>query len=277
MLRQAIDLPGVGNARELGGYAIGDAHVKGGVLLRTAALAKATPEAIQRLRDDYRLQTVVDFRMRDELRYIMDPEVPGATNRALTVVEFEDYPVPEGVGQDDIERVFAFFKDPTTDRMQLFNFVYDFGMLGPEQYVTFLTAERGKRAFAAFFQELLQLEEDRAILWHCTDGKDRTGCAAMLVLSALGADRQTVLDDYLLTNEYNAAIVEAVRQRTAAYPMPKEKLDALLFMSGAVVEGYMTHAMDVLEEGYGSIEGYLRDELGVGAPELARLREKFLI
>ena len=98
----------------------------------------------------------------------------------------------------------------------------------------------------------------------------------MLLLSALGAGRDEIIDDYMLTNEYKAPQIEAIRQKMAAYPMPPEKLDALLFMSGAVVGQYMTNAIDTLNEKYGSVEGYLREELNVGAHELGILRRKYL-
>lgn len=272
MPRQAIDIPGVGNARELGGYAVGETRVKEGVLLRSAGLANVTPEAIERLQNMYRVQTVIDFRMSVEQGVRPDPKVPGAEGVHVPVVELEDFSAPEELRR----RVGELFGDMGANRMELFEIVYGLGMVGPELYVRFLTGERGRKGFAAFFQKLLELEEGRAILWHCTDGKDRTGCAAMLVLFALGATRETVLADYLLTNEYNAAVLDAVRKQVAAHPMPAEKRDALLFMSGGVLEGYLARAIEVLEEGYGSVEGYLREEIGVGEEERERLRSVFL-
>lgn len=50
MTGQNLPLAGVGNARQLGGYQIGDRHVKDGVLLRTADLNHITPEALEMLR-----------------------------------------------------------------------------------------------------------------------------------------------------------------------------------------------------------------------------------
>ena len=84
------------------------------------------------------------------------------------------------------------------------------------------------------------------------------------------------MEDYLLTNEFNAAILGAVRQKAAALQMPLEKRDALIFMSGCVAERYMGHALDTLNKRYGSVTGYLRDELGVGSAELDLLKEKYL-
>lgn len=273
MLKQAIDLPGVSNARELGGYAIGEHRVKGGVLLRTGDLGRATPETIERLHDTYCVQTVIDLRMGIEQDIQPDPEVPDATNRRLSIIEMQDFPIPAGVDPSMIELL----SDPTANRMELFELSYKTGAVGREMYVSFLLGERGKKGFGSFFRELLEIEEGRAILWHCTDGKDRTGCAAMLLLCALGADRQTVLDDFLLTNAYNVARVEGAMKHFDTDSMSAEKLEALRVMVGGVEGSYMEHAMDVLEERYGSVGGYLSDELGVGKTEIDLLQDKFLI
>jgi protein-tyrosine phosphatase len=47
-------------------------------------------------------------------------------------------------------------------------------------------------------------------------------------------------------------------------------------MCGAVVDKYMTNAIDTLNERYGSVEGYLREELNFGNVELEELREKYI-
>src|SRR5262249_45387779 len=54
------------------------------------------------------------------------------------------------------------------------------------------------------FDELLVLNTDSALVFHCTAGKDRTGIAAALILYALGVDENTIMDDYLATNYYRA-------------------------------------------------------------------------
>jgi len=269
VLKQAIDLPGIGNARELGGYVIGDKKVKKGVLLRTAGLINASPEAIKKLQNEYRLQTVADFRMTNERQSIPDPEIPGVRNIHLPVIELEDY------SEQDPELAAKFINGG--DRMELFELSYELGMLGPEIYVNFLLNDRGKKAYREFFRLLTEHDPDKgALLWHCTDGKDRTGCAAMLILAALGASRETIIADYMLTNEYNAARVETIRQKTSSYPMPPEKREALIFTCGAVVERYITNAIETLNEKYGNVRGYLCEELSVGNAELEKLRNKYL-
>ena len=271
MEKQGIDLPGIGNARELGGYRIKDKVIRRGVLLRTGKLDQAASEALQLLQDKYRLQTIVDFRMSTEKAGQSDPEIPGAEYVHLPVFEIED--MMEGADPGLV----AFYMEHATDRMALFELSYEQKLVDEKLYARFLLGDRGKHAVREFFRLLMELEKERAILWHCADGKDRTGCAAMLILFALGADRELVLRDYLLTNEYNAPILEAIRAKVAPMRMSEDKLKLLLFMSGGVFPEYMDHAIDALCEHYGSVRGYLEEEIGLGKYELEKLKEAFLV
>lgn len=269
MLEKSISLQGVGNARQLGGYRIGDKRIRDGILIRTAALNQATPEALEALQNKYRVQSVIDLRMSQEQNHIPDPAIPGAMNIHLPVIEMED------MLTDVDPKLIEPFSDPQMDRMVMFNMAYETGMLNEKLYTDFLLKDRGRVAYRGFFEALLDLQEGRAILWHCTDGKDRTGCAAMLVLLALGADRETVLHDYMLTNVYNAQLLEGIRQKVAPLGMPDEKLNALLFMSGGVAETYMDNAINALIREFGSVRGYLL-ELGIGEREISELRGRLL-
>lgn len=269
MLEKSISLQGVGNARQLGGYRIEDKRIRDGILIRTAALNQATPEALEALQNKYRVQTVIDLRMSQEQNHIPDPAIPGAMNIHLPVIEMED------MLTDVDPKLIEQFSDPQMDRMVMFNMAYETGMLNEKLYTDFLLKDRGRVAYRGFFEALLDLQEGRAILWHCTDGKDRTGCAAMLVLLALGADRETVMHDYMLTNGYNAQLLEGIRQKVAPLGMPDEKLNALLFMSGGVAETYMDNAINALIREFGSVRGYLR-ELGVGEREISEIRGRLL-
>ena len=217
----------------------------------------------------YRVSDVIDFRMRVERSLQPDPALTGAENRSLAVMEPEDY------GDFDDEMM-AKFLDPRGDRMAVMRQSMELGMLDDTLYVKFLTSERGKAAYRGFFRTLLELPEGRAVLWHCTDGKDRTGVASMLLLTALGASWETVMEDYLLTNDYNAKKIAGARAMLEQASMPPEVRDMLIFGVGSVFPAYMNNARKALADAWGSVEGYLEQELGVGEREREILREKCL-
>ena len=268
-MEHTLNLASVSNARELGGFAAGGKTVKHGILLRTASLSALSPEDKSILETTYRVATVVDLRMSVERELASDPAISGAENVFLPVLEMEDYP---GYDPELVKQFFA----PNADRLAMMKMAMELGMLSDRLYVDFLFSERGKIAYRGLFRALLELPEGRAILWHCTDGKDRTGIAAMLILTALGATRQTILKDYLLTNTYNVEKLTAVRTGLEHSPLTPELRELILFGSGAVFERFMTNALDAMDGRCGSPEGYLARELGFGAAECDALRQKYL-
>ena len=270
MNEQAIILPGVGNARELGGYRIGDKTVRKGRLLRTGKLTQATPEAITLLSEKYRVQAIVDFRMSSEEHNNPDPEIPGVIYRHLPVFEIEE--MMEGASPESI----AFYGEHVNDRMAMFEYCYEHKVIDENLYVKFILNDRGRETVREFFRLLLEVEEGRSFLWHCSDGKDRAGCGAMLILSVLGADRELILKDYLLTNEFNAGKLDALRAKVAPMNMPGDKLNLLLFMSGCVFPAYMESIIDAMTERYGSVIGYLEKEIGIDEEKREKLKKAFL-
>ena len=56
------------------------------------------------------------------------------------------------------------------------------------------------QTFETFF-EILFDNPDSTIMFHCTAGKDRTGFASALILSLFGVKKETLINDYLLSNK----------------------------------------------------------------------------
>jgi protein-tyrosine phosphatase len=118
--------------------------------------------------------------------------------------------------------------------------------------------------FAEFFRLLLASAEPT--VFHCTAGKDRTGFAAALLLRALGASGDEVMLDYLLTNE-----------RLSMPPASRHGLTPeVMAVLWRVEPAFLHAAFQELERGYGSLDAYLRQGLGLGDAERARLRELYL-
>ena len=102
---------------------------------------------------------------------------------------------------------------------------------------------------------------DRVVV-HCTAGKDRAGTAAALVLAALGVPRETIFEDYLLTNRY--------WDRAGREPQGMDPATVANIFSAR--EEYLDAAFAAINGRCGSIEAYLRDILELDAPTLGSLR-----
>ena len=118
--------------------------------------------------------------------------------------------------------------------------------------------------FAQFFGHLL--ESNEPTVFHCTAGKDRTGMAAALLLHALGASPEEVMRDYLLTNE------RLKMPEISRYTLGPEAAAVLWRVQPAFLEA----AFEAADQDYGGLDPYLREGLGLGEPEMERLKELYL-
>ena len=158
----------------------------------------------------------------------------------------------------------------------MINLAQQAGMLDENMYVLFLKTQTGRDAYAEFFRILINADPGRAVLWHCTGGKDRTGIAAMLLLSALGADEELVINDYLLTNVYNAQRIEGTKQYLRAKGCDDATIAKAILVFDAVDERFMRNAVGYLKNEYGSVTGFIRDGLNISQAEIEHLKEKYL-
>lgn len=62
------------------------------------------------------------------------------------------------------------------------------------------------------FLELCRDNKEGSLLFHCKDGKDRTGFMAALILEVLGVKREDIMKDYLMTNIYTKAKADERRE-----------------------------------------------------------------
>ena len=269
---RSLGLTSVNNARELGGYVGADGKkVKKGVLLRTAALGNASEEDIKTLRDVYHLGTIIDLRMSREVEAAPELVIDGVRNLSLKIIDEEALATKSAsLTQADMEGIDM--NDPI-GRLKL---AMKLGIVGEQMYVTFLSENQGKVGYKAMFEELLKLPEDKSLLFHCTQGKDRTGMAAMLILSALGVDENTIIKDFMLTNTYNAKLIASEKKELMDAGYTGEELETLMSARDQVNKQYLINAFDWMRKEYGSVEGYIKQALGITEEQIQTLKDKFL-
>lgn len=117
------------------------------------------------------------------------------------------------------------------------------------------------------------MADDGAALFHCTGGKDRTGLTAALLLTALGVDRDQILDDYELTNQFRGA--DKVPQVVDLFVNLGIAPAAATAILGAP-KWTMKATLDTVETRYGGIGAYLTGRAQIGDQVLDRLRERLV-
>ena len=141
-----------------------------------------------------------------------------------------------------------------------------------EAYRDLIELPSANRSFARFFTELAESESLPA-LFHCTTGKDRTGWAAATTLTFLGVSREDVYHDYLQTNPQLLPALKPIFDQFESVGGNPGDLRPVL----SVDRSYLDTAMDLMHERYGSIDGYMKEGLGLGPEILEALRARLLV
>lgn len=124
-------------------------------------------------------------------------------------------------------------------------------------------------SYAAMFARML--DGHVPLLFNCTAGKDRTGVAAALILWALGVPRETILEDYLLTNRADFSRMLTTEGRSKLRRIPADVLAQIL----AADPDYLDAMFAELDRSHGGIDAYLAG-LGVDDAAKAKLRDRLL-
>lgn len=254
-----IKLEGLVNVRDLGGYKTSDGKtIKAHRLLRGPELANMTENDQKTLSQEYKVNQIVDFRTDSEVKAKPDPLITGVSNTKDPVMR------DLGTSTSQVD----FMKNLSTTS-------------NPEDYLIkanqgFISDQFSRDAYKKLFQILLE-NKDGATLWHCTAGKDRAGFGTALVLSALGVPKETVMKDYLLTNQFRKEEnKKSVDQIAKATNNNQQAIDAMTAMMD-VREVYLEAAYKQIEKDYGTMDGYLKKGLGLTDNDLKELQKNYLV
>ncbi|WP_432174517.1 tyrosine-protein phosphatase [Streptomyces sp. Tue6028] len=117
--------------------------------------------------------------------------------------------------------------------------------------------------------ELIATADEGPVVFHCASGKDRTGLVAALVLSLLGVAEDAVVEDFTLTERATAALRADWR---AANPDRSLTWPGYGRAPAEVMTGFLAG----LTSRHGSVEGYVRNALGLDTAFVERLRAALL-
>lgn len=238
LAEQHLPMEGGYNFRDLGGIKNKDGkYIKWGKILRSDDLHNLTDSDLQYL-SSIPLTSIVDFRSLEEREKAPD-KIPSSVR--------EDYPYSINPGN-----LMAEIK-----KEGILPSAMDTAMM--DMNILLVTDTAVISRYKEFFR-LLQNENDVPLMFHCSAGKDRTGMAAALVLSALGVDEETIYKDYLLSNEY---LGDKYADYIARYP----HLEPLF----KVKPEFLKAGIEKIKEEYGTVENYLKNVLDVDTDKMKEM------
>lgn len=241
------------NFRDVGGYVTKDGHtVRWGKAFRSGAMPLLT-EADYALVEQLAIGSVVDLRSLEE-RSIAPDQIDDREGALFIANDYSMKPLMAKMGQGDGENAYQGVEK----------------MLAPQ--------------YRSLFRRLI--DDDGAVLYHCSAGQDRTGIATALLYDMLGVDRETILRDYHLSTALRRPEWEMPKVDPKDHPDnplvqyyfsraqdQRMKAEPLFTPTGA---SHLAQFFTYIDREYGGSEGYLRKELGLTDQDIAKLRQVML-
>ena len=268
---QFLPVKGIINARDLGGYTgAGGRTVRTGKLIRAASLAEAKDADLAYFAG-LPVREVIDFRQDYELKGKEDRMVPGAAYLRLPLNSSAGINIEE---EKEAEKIRNRKHFDVRKVIMIAAFNERAQHLAEQLYPNMVLQPDCQKQFAAFLQRVVAAE-DGAVLFHCTQGKDRTGLASAYILAALGVDRETIIADFDVTNRVYEKDVQRLSRRVRFFGGKEKEVAVVRSFIGANTANF-TKTLDLIDATYGSMANYLTGPLGLSQEDMAILHNKYL-
>ena len=248
------------NPRELGGLTgLNNRKIQMHRLLRTGDLSKMSLKDRQLLKD-YGVVKIIDLRSKSESISHPDPKIDGIQNISLPLSS------EEGTlgGENNLKQEAKSYNE---NPHAAFKMMCD-------HYRDHVIAAHDQETVRQVLKILSETEKG-AVIFHCTEGKDRTGFVALFVLYILGVDLEVIRLDYLASNEilteYRAARDKEFQEAGKGLTF-RANMRVLSSASDSLFDTILL----TIEKEYGDFETYVRDVLNVTSELEDKLRELYL-
>lgn len=251
------------NLRDLGGYKTSDSLViRRALLYRSNQLNHISAADMQKLtalkwKNDFDLRTVRE-------RASKPDELPtGVNNVSLDMLAdaSEEGWVKLGDLLNDPKRVSKVSGGGTAEAITTMKQIY----------CDMVTLPSSRTALKQLYTALAKSGSTPAV-FHCSSGKDRTGWATAALLSILGVPKETIIKDFVRSNDYilpmNKKVIEDFIKAGGEPGIPP----AIIGVKGE----YLDAAFKEVQRVYGSMERYFSEGLGIDATQQKALRDAFL-
>jgi protein-tyrosine phosphatase len=127
--------------------------------------------------------------------------------------------------------------------------------------------ESMKKIFAAALKG-----DGKAMIWHCSGGKDRTGYVSALFLSVLGVPDEGIVNEYMLTEVYRRDFdIKEMQDMGKAFNNHPEAMKGFRAIQQSKAE-YIMAGLNKIRADYGTVENYLEKEVGITAKDITKLK-----
>jgi len=257
------------NARDLGGLeGAGGKTIIPHRLIRSAHLHDATDSDVSRLLSEYNLCRIFDFRSLGEANVLPDREIEGVQHHLLPTIDMRAEQESGKAIPDE-----AFFD--LEAHIVNYSFYPEVQVMAANMYPSLIRSEFSQLQYAAFLRLIIEAPEDGGILWHCAQGKDRTGWGAAYILFALGVEKEAIIADFDKSNTAYKPLVKRLNDDIIARGGGKKEMAVIQAFMGVSTENFIS-TLDLIDREFGSMHEYLTGPLCLSPEDIHILRHRFL-
>jgi len=223
---------------------------------------------VARLREEYNLCHIFDFRSIGESEAVPDKKIEGVQHHLLPTI---DVRAEQETGKPIPEEAFL-----ELDRHIVnYSFYPEVQVMAANMYPSLIRSEFSQLQYAAFLRLIVEAPEDGGILWHCAQGKDRTGWGAAYLMFALGVEREAIIEDFEMSNEAYKPIVQRLNDEVVARGGGEAEMSVIQAFMGVSTANFIS-TLDLVDREFGGMTEYLHEVLCLTRDDIQLLRRRYL-
>lgn len=264
MNERVITIKGVSNIRDLGGLTgLDGRRIKKDLLIRSGRLAGLQEDGLEYFKK-INLKTIIDLRTSFEANESPDPVIDGVDYKWIGVMSEDPAELDEAAG--------VLARASEEERLVL---IIKGGFDMSRVYLDAVSQKTAIKGMGDALRIMAHMQEGEAVLYHCNAGKDRTGTLTAFLLTILGVDMETILEDFELTNQFFAGDIEKLKAFARTITDDQKAIDSMEAIGG-VSRHNMEMALESVINRCGSVMNYITDVLGITDEEIQEIRRKYL-
>ena len=249
-----IKLNGVKNIRDIGCIESNNVDIKENLLFRSSSLENLTKSDVKKIKEKYKIKTIIDLRTEGEMLRKPDVIISDITtihmpifNKSVPGITYEGRKELDTKRNIDMNKMYReIVSDKYLDRI------------------------------GEIIKAIINASDDEyPILYHCTEGKDRTGILTAILLLILGVEKEKIVEDYMYTNKVNKNKAQRLYLTTKYLGGDKKQANIVKNMFLAK-EDYIEEIFYVIEEKWNGIDNFIKDGLKITEEEIKKFKEKMI-
>ncbi|WP_169815669.1 tyrosine-protein phosphatase [Nocardia inohanensis] len=249
------------NARDIGGVSATAGKIKSGLVYRTDALNRLT-DADQQALVSAGITNIIDFRSPTE-RAANPDKIPGS-------IPVQTLPI-----YDPANDFYTFFAKAVQGGPEYQKQVLGDGKAAQYMVDYYKWMITDGTARAQLSQALKTIADANGpVLYHCTQGKDRTGVMTAILMSILGTSNSDIYANYLLSNEKLAASNKATLDALVAQGLVQDR--TLFEPVLGVQKEFLDAALNQINASYGSMTTFVAQGLGLNGDVTGKLTNRLV-